>query len=150
MCRWNDKVLQFFLVHPGGPFFKNRDTGIWSIPKGLPETGEDDLSTAVREFHEETGLTPKPPYFPLSPIQQKGGKTVHAWTFIGEWDESTGIVSNTFQIEWPPRSAKFQEFPEQDRAAWMDMDTAKISINPAQVLLLEEAAEIHSGSTALR
>lgn len=144
MCRWHNGILQYFLVHPGGPFFKNKDAGVWSIPKGIPEDGEDHLSAALREFREETALEPTPPYHPLPTVQQKGGKMVYAWTFLGEWDETTGIKSNTFSLEWPPKSGKFQDFPEQDRAAWLDLAQAKIAINPAQVLLLEAAAGIHS------
>jgi predicted NUDIX family NTP pyrophosphohydrolase len=143
MCRWNSDVLEYFLVHPGGPFFKNKDEGVWSIPKGLPEPGEDLLTTAQREFTEETGLVATPPYHALSPVTQKAGKLVHAWTFLGDWNPSKGIVSNNFKTEWPPRSGKFQEFPEQDRAEWMTLETAKTHINPAQVALLDEAEKIH-------
>jgi predicted NUDIX family NTP pyrophosphohydrolase len=143
MCRWNNGGLEYFLVHPGGPFFKNKDIGVWSIPKGLPEENEDLLVTAIREFTEETGIIPTPPYYPLSTVQQKGGKQVHAWTFIGEWNSEQAIVSNTFQLEWPPRSGKYAAFPEQDKAAWMDLSQAKLSINPAQVTFLEEAKKIH-------
>src|SRR5690349_2485033 len=109
--------LEFFLVHPGGPYFKNKTLGVWSIPKGLPENDEDLLITAQREFKEETGITPSPPFDPLGSIQQKAGKIVHAWSFSGSWDPTTGITCNTFSIEWPPRSGRFQEFPEQDQAA---------------------------------
>src|SRR5687768_17509367 len=111
MCRRQNGILQYFLVHPGGPFFKNKDAGVWSIPKGIPDEGEDHLAAAIREFMEETALEPQPPYHPLPHVQQKGGKTVYAWTFLGEWDESQGIKSNTFSLEWPPKSGKFQEFP---------------------------------------
>jgi predicted NUDIX family NTP pyrophosphohydrolase len=143
MCRWHDGILEYFLVHPGGPFFKNKDIGIWSIPKGLPDGEEDLLFTAQREFTEETGIIPKPPFYHLSEIQQKGGKVVHSWTFLGEWDNAQGIVSNKFKIEWPPRSGKFQEFPEQDHADWMTLEIAGQKINPAQVPLLHEAGNIH-------
>src|SRR5437868_1729489 len=112
MCRWNDTMLEYFLVHPGGPFFKNKDEGVWSIPKGLPEGDEDLLITAQREFLEETGIQPTPPFYQLPIIKQKGGKIVHSWTFQGSWDSVKGIVSNTFKLEWPPRSGKFQDFPE--------------------------------------
>src|SRR5688572_17502083 len=125
MCRWYDGLLEYFLVHPGGPFFKNKDAGAWSIPKGLPDEGEEMLKAAIREFIEETGINPTPPYYELSPIKQKNGKTVFAWTFLGDWDATTGIKSNLFKLEWPPKSGKFQEFPEQDRAAWMDLEKAR-------------------------
>src|SRR5688572_2013727 len=109
-------TMQFFLVHPGGPFFAKKDKGVWSVPKGLPDQGEDLLATAIREFNEETGLVSHGPYLPLGEIRQKGGKVVHCWGFNGEWDPHSGIKSNTFRIEWPPKSGKFAEFPEQDKA----------------------------------
>jgi predicted NUDIX family NTP pyrophosphohydrolase len=136
----NDQI-EFFLVHPGGPFFKNKDLGVWSIPKGLPDNEEDLSETAQREFFEETGITPHPPYRPLGNIRQKGGKTVHAWAFEGEWNPSAGIVCNSFKLEWPPRSGKFKEFPEMDKAAWMTYDQAKVHIIPEQIPLLDRARE---------
>jgi predicted NUDIX family NTP pyrophosphohydrolase len=142
MCQWSDEALQFFLVHPGGPFFKNKDDGVWSIPKGLPEGDEDLLVTAQREFFEETGIQPAPPFYQLSTVKQKGGKIVHAWTFLGQWDQTTGIVSNTFKLEWPPRSGKFIDVPEQDKAEWMPAALAKKRINPAQAILIDEAQQI--------
>jgi predicted NUDIX family NTP pyrophosphohydrolase len=132
---------EFFLLHPGGPFFKNKDAGVWSIPKGLPEPGEDFLTTAQREFKEETGLIAHPPFHELGTIKQKGGKIVHAWAFGGEWDPTRGITCNTFTIEWPPRSGKFQEFPEADRAAWMDYAKAKELIIPEQAPLLDRVKQ---------
>lgn len=142
MCRWSDQELEYFLVHPGGPFFINKDLGVWSIPKGLPVNGEALLVTARREFHEETGLTAKPPFYQLGNIKQKAGKIVHAWAFLGAWDSGSGITCNSFKLEWPPRSGKFQEFPEQDRAAWMKFDEASRHINPAQISFLERAKEV--------
>jgi len=143
MCRWNGETLEYFLVHPGGPFFKNKDAGVWSIPKGIPDEGEDLLQAAIREFQEETGIVSAPPYYKLPDIKQKNGKTVYAWTFLGDWNAEKGINSNNFVLEWPPKSGKFQEFPEQDRAAWLTLEKAKVAINPAQVPLLEHAATIH-------
>jgi predicted NUDIX family NTP pyrophosphohydrolase len=138
-------MLWFFLVHPGGPFFKNKDDGVWSIPKGLPEKDENDLlSTAIREFNEETGIVTSPPYHRLTSIIQKSGKTVHAWTFLGEWDEATGIISNSFELEWPPRSGKIQHFPEQDKGAWLSLEGALQAINPAQIPFLYEAIKIYN------
>jgi predicted NUDIX family NTP pyrophosphohydrolase len=140
MCRfYSTHTLQFFLVHPGGPFYTNKNEGVWSIPKGIPNENEDLLAAAQREFKEETGIIPGEPFIPLDSVKQKGGKIVHAWAFIGEWNAESGIVSNTFKLEWPPRSGKFQEFPEQDRAEWMDYDTAVKHINPAQVAFLDRA-----------
>lgn len=134
-----DNQLQVFLVHPGGPFFKNKDEGNWSIPKGEFTDDESSLAAAKREFLEETGQSVDGNFIELTPIQQKGGKIVHAWAVEGDIDHET-IVSNTFEMEWPPRSGKKQIFPEIDRAAWLDMETAKTKINPAQVDLIIELA----------
>ncbi len=136
---------EYFLVHPGGPYFIKKDLGSWSIPKGLPETGEHLLDAAIREFREETGLQPQPPYFSLGYIKQKGGKMVHAWAFqlpprCSNWDPQTDLLSNTFQLEWPPRSGRYQEFPEIDQAGWFSAEQATEKINPAQIPLLERAA----------
>jgi len=144
MCKWQNDRLLYFLVHPGGPFFRNKRTGVWSIPKGIPEGNEESLNTAIREFGEETGIKPTPPFFPLQPVKQKSGKVVHAWTFLGTWEPSAGIVSNTFKLEWPPSSGKFQEFPEQDEAAWFTFEEAQVAINQGQIPLLEEAQKIHN------
>lgn len=136
--------LELLLVHPGGPFFRNKDEGAWSIPKGEVEPTEDPLATARREFSEETGIdTPNTGYIALGDIRQKGGKRVTAWAFEGNCDPTT-IQSNTFEIEWPPRSGKRQSFPEVDRADFFSPDTAKSKLNPAQAELiprLEEALE---------
>lgn len=104
------KVL---LVHPGGPFWRGKDQGAWSIPKGIAEAGEDRLTAAQREFTEETGLTPRPPFLPLAPLKQKGGKVVHCWAFEGR-DEPLAPGSSSFELEWPPRSGKRKHFPEVD------------------------------------
>ena len=142
MFRWTRDELQFFLVHPGGPYFKNKDEGVWSIPKGIPNPGEDLLITAQREFNEETGLLSRPPFYPLGTIKQKGGKVVHGWAFMGEWNPDDGITCNTFEIEWPPKSGRLQTFPEQDRAAWMNFEEAKNHINPQQVPFLEKTIQL--------
>ncbi len=128
---------EVLLVHPGGPFWAKKDLGAWSIPKGEVPTGEDPLQTAKREFQEELGLKPEGKFLPLGTITQKGGKSVTAWAFEGEYDPAT-LKSNTFQLEWPPHSAKIQEFPEVDRATFFDMEEAKRKINPAQAELLVE------------
>lgn len=142
MCRrWQD-ALQFFLVHPGGPFYKKREAGVWTIPKGLPEKGEELIQTAQREFLEETGITPAPPFFPLGTVRQKSGKVVYAWTFCGEWEPETGIQCNTFSLEWPPHSGKKMDFPEVDKARWMDFDEAVTMMLPAQLPFLERARGI--------
>jgi predicted NUDIX family NTP pyrophosphohydrolase len=133
--------VQVLLAHPGGPFFRNKDEGAWSIPKGEPEPGEDLLVTAQREFKEETGVSPTGPYLPLRPIKQKGGKIVHAWAFEGDCDPNA-ITCNTFTIEWPPKSGRQVEFPEIDRAEFFDLTTANRRIKAGQETLLEELAAI--------
>lgn len=135
--------LQVFLVHPGGPFFKNKDEGSWSVPKGEYLPDEDPLMAAKREFREETGHEITGDFIALNAIKQKGGKTVLAWAVEGCIDPGN-IKSNTFEIEWPPRSGKKQTFDEIDRAEWFDMATAKIKINPAQAALIDELAAINN------
>ena len=130
-------TLQIFLVHPGGPFFKNKDEGTWSIPKGEFLDDEDALAAAKREFLEETGQSVDGKFTRLSAVQQKSGKIIHAWAIEGDIDHEV-IVSNHFEMEWPPRSGKMQSFPEVDRAGWFDAGEAKIKLNPAQVKLVEE------------
>jgi predicted NUDIX family NTP pyrophosphohydrolase len=144
MCRVTNDLLEYFLVHPGGPFYKNKDTGIWSIPKGIPEKGEDLLQTAQREFLEETGIEPVPPFRDIGTIRQKGGKTVYAWTFLGNWDPGSGITCNNFSLEWPPRSGKMLEFPEVDKAIWADYSQATSLINPAQIQFLDRAKTFYN------
>jgi predicted NUDIX family NTP pyrophosphohydrolase len=134
--RVNDEAM-FFLVHPGGPFFKNKDLGSWTIPKGECLDDEEALTAAKREFAEETGISIDGDFKPLKPIKQKSGKTVHAWALEGDIDADT-IFSNTFEIEWPPKSGKLQTFPEIDRAAWFNYEIGKEKINQAQIELLNE------------
>src|SRR5688572_27603607 len=128
--------LQVLLVHPGGPFFRNRDEGIWTIPKGELDGEEDPLDAAQREFAEETGLKPCGPFLPLGSIRQKAGKTVHAWGFEGDCDPAS-LASNEFDLEWPPKSGRFQSFPEVDRAEFFTVQQARQKINPAQMPLVE-------------
>jgi predicted NUDIX family NTP pyrophosphohydrolase len=137
MYRVQNGELQVLLAHPGGPFFKKKDEGAWTIPKGEVEPGEDLLEAAQREFAEETGVTPAGPFRPLAPVTQKGGKIVHAWAFPGDCDPAA-IVSNTFTMEWPPRSGKQRAFPEIDRADFFDLATARRKIKAEQVPLLDE------------
>jgi predicted NUDIX family NTP pyrophosphohydrolase len=129
--------IQVLLVHPGGPFFKNKDAGWWTIPKGEPEKDEDLLQAALREFEEETGYTPSGDFKQLSPIIQKGGKTVYCWAVSGELDISN-VVCNMFDLEWPPKSGKIQQFPEIDRAGWFDLAEARLKINERQIGFLDE------------
>lgn len=138
--------FKVFLAHPGGPFFKNKDLGYWTVPKGLVNEGEDLLSTAIREFTEETGIVPQGPYYSLGKVVQKGGKVVHAWAFEKEWDNSIGITSNRFTIQWPPRSGKFESFPEIDKAQYFALDYARIKINEAQRQFLERLPQLVSAA----
>jgi predicted NUDIX family NTP pyrophosphohydrolase len=133
--------LEVLLVHPGGPFWKNKDDGAWSIPKGLLEPGEDPLAAAKREFVEETGgVVPAGEPIRLDPLQQSGGKLVYAYALRGDFDPST-LKSNTFLVEWPPKSGRQQEFPEVDRAAWFAMELAERKILKAQSPLLRQLRE---------
>jgi len=141
MYRTRENELEFLLAHPGGPFWKHRDAGAWTIPKGEIQLGEEPLTAAKREFEEEIGLKPEGTFIELKPITQKGGKIVHAWAFAGDCD-TTRIRSNTFQMEWPPGSGKFTTCPEIDRACFLGMDEAKQKINPAQVAFLEELQQL--------
>ncbi len=137
MYRVRNGRIEVLLAHPGGPYFAIKDDGAWTIPKGEPDGNEDLLITAQREFEEETGIRPSGTFVPLKPIQQKGGKVVHAWAFQGGCDPAN-IKSNTFVIEWPPKSGKQQEFPEIDRADWFDLTTARKKIKAGQEGLIEE------------
>ena len=137
MYRFRGGELEFLLVHPGGPLWQDKDASIWSIPKGEIHPGEDGLEAAKREFEEELGLKAQGTFVELTPITQKSGKIVHAWTFAGDCDPSQ-IQSNMFAMEWPPHSGRTGSFPEVDRAAFFNLEQAKARINPAQVPLLEE------------
>jgi predicted NUDIX family NTP pyrophosphohydrolase len=131
--------MEVFLVHPGGPFWAKKDQGAWSIPKGEFEAGEDALATARREFEEETGQAIEGKFIALTPCRQRSGKIVHAWAVEADLD-ADAIRSNTFEIEWPPRSGRKQAFPEVDRAAWFDLDEARARMLPGQVPMLDELA----------
>ena len=141
MYRITAAELEFLLVHPGGPFYKNKDTGIWSVPKGEGNGDESPLDTAKREFAEETGFTPTGNFIKLTPILQKGGKQVFCWAVEGDFDETT-IISNTFPMEWPPKSGKTINIPEVDKGAWFNLEQASVRINERQVPLLEELRDI--------
>lgn len=142
MYRLGPEEVEVFLVHPGGPFFAGRDAGVWSVPKGLFEDGEPPLETARREFEEETGqqveaCTADGILMPLGSVVQRGGKTVHAWAFRGDWPEGVTVQSNTFTLEWPPRSGRLREYPEVDRGAFFGLRQARQKINPAQAELID-------------
>lgn len=143
LFRHHDERLEVFLVHPGGPFWRNKYLGAWSIPKGECAPGEDPLMTARREVREETGFDVDGPFTSLHAIRQAGGKIVHAWAAPADLDLSR-LVSNTFTMEWPPRSGRQQEFPEIDRGAWFSLGEARVRILSAQIPLLDELATLVS------
>lgn len=140
MFRKRDSALQVFLVHPGGPFWKNKDAGSWSIPKGEYSEGDDPLDAAKREFHEETGFVAQGEFVPLGQVRQSSGKVITAWALEGDcWPAA--IRSNTFSIEWPPRSGQRQEFPEVDRADWFSMEDARTRMVKGQLGFLDRLVE---------
>jgi predicted NUDIX family NTP pyrophosphohydrolase len=128
--------LEVFLVHPGGPFWKNKDLGAWSIPKGQFSPEEEPLEVAKRELHEETGLTVDGTFTPLTPIRQRGGKIVHAWIIAA--DVEPGEFKSKYPVEWPPRSGNTQWYPEVDRAEWYVLDVAYEKILESQRPLLDQ------------
>jgi len=135
MFRSRSPELEVFLVHPGGPFWSKKDEGAWTLPKGEYEIGEEPLAAAQREFHEETGFGVHPPFLELGSVRQRSGKVVRAWAFEGDCDP-TQLVSNTCQIEWPPRSGKRMEIPEVDRGEWFTLVQAAAYIREEQRPLL--------------
>jgi predicted NUDIX family NTP pyrophosphohydrolase len=142
--RRGDAGLEVLLVHPGGPFWAKKDAGAWSIPKGEHDDGEDAQACALREFAEETGSAAAPGELTdLGSVKQKSGKVVQAWALAGDLDPET-VRSNTFEMEWPPRSGRQQTFPEVDRAAWFGLDAARAKLNPAQAAFLDRLRELIS------
>jgi predicted NUDIX family NTP pyrophosphohydrolase len=137
LYRRSFSIIEIFLVHPGGPFWKNKDEAAWSIPKGEFDDSEEPLKAATREFLEETGIAVSGNFMELNPVIQKGGKKVFAWALEKNID-AANIHSNTFEMEWPPKSGKFQSFPEIDRGAWFTIDVAKEKINKMQADLIEQ------------
>ena len=137
--------LEVLLAHPGGPFWAKKDEGAWSIPKGELAAGEDPLAAALREFEEETGVIIAGTPLALQPVRQPSGKIIRAWALEGDLDPAT-VKSNTFSLEWPPRSGRQQEFPEIDRVAWLPVEEARRKIVPGQVPLLEQLALQLGGS----
>jgi predicted NUDIX family NTP pyrophosphohydrolase len=137
LYRKKNNFIEVFLVHPGGPFWKNKDKGAWSIPKGEFTKDEDPLTVAKREFNEETGQAVAGDFVELTPIKQKGGKMVYAWAVEGDADAEQ-IVSNAFKQEWPYKSGKWITIPEVDKAGWFGVEEAKEKMNPAQLDLIEE------------
>lgn len=137
LFRRRGEIMEVFLVHPGGPLWAKKDAGAWSIPKGLIDPGEEPLSAARREFEEETGFQVSGEFIPLAPAKVTGGKTILAWSVEGDCDPDA-MRSNTFEMEWPPRSGKRQKFPEVDRGEWFSLAAAKEKINKGQVPLIKE------------
>jgi predicted NUDIX family NTP pyrophosphohydrolase len=140
LFRLRDARLEVLLVHLGGPLWARKDEGAWFIPKGEVEAGEDLLAAARREFHEETGFDPRGPFLELGSVKNKGGKTIHAWAFEGDCDP-TRMRSNTFTLEWPPRSGRLQQFPEADRAELFTLERAREKGNASERPLIERLAE---------
>ena len=141
LYRRRDGKLEVLLVHPGGPFWQKRDEGAWSIPKGEVAENEEGMDVARREFQEELGtVAPTGEPTPLGEVRQAGGKVVEAWALPGDLDV-TRITSNTFELEWPPRSGKMQQFPEVDRAGWFDGEAARRKLLPGQRALIDRLEE---------
>ena len=141
MFRRRKDQLEVLLAHPGGPYFKNKEYGVWTVPKGEMAEGEDPLARAKIEFHEELGVAPEGDLIELGSAKQKGGKTVFAWAFAGDLPENFKLVSNTFEMEWPPRSGKLTQFPEIDRARFFNLEEARKRINIAQTVFLDRLHE---------
>jgi predicted NUDIX family NTP pyrophosphohydrolase len=143
MFRKSPKGLEVLLAHPGGPYFRKKDDGVWTVPKGEAAEGEDLLTRARIEFEEELGI-PAPAatnWIELGTVQQKGGKIVHGWAFEGDCPADFVAVSNTFELEWPPRSGRMQQFPEIDRAEFFSVEEAKRKIKEAQIPFLDRLIE---------
>jgi predicted NUDIX family NTP pyrophosphohydrolase len=136
MYRHAPAELQVLLAHPGGPFWRAKDDGAWTLPKGEYEPPEEPLAAAIREFAEETGTPASPPFLPLGEVVQKSGKRIQAWAFAGEFDPAQ-LRCNMFEMEWPPRSGRRQSYPEVDRVAWFSLDEARRKIIAAQLPLLD-------------
>lgn len=137
MYRRRNTAVEVLLVHPGGPFWAKKDDGAWSLPKGIIDPGEDDLLAAIREFEEETGFAAEGDFIALTPRRQPSGKIISAWAIEGDCDPSA-MKSNTFTMEWPPRSGNMAEFPEADRIEWFDIESAKTKIIQGQRGFIEE------------
>jgi predicted NUDIX family NTP pyrophosphohydrolase len=141
MFRRRAGAVEVLLVHPGGPFWQKKDANAWSIPKGEYSAGEDPLSAAQREFEEETGVKPHGDFIPLGDCRQPGGKIVKAWAVEGDLDTAC-IRSNSFSLEWPPKSGKMREFPEVDRAEWFSIGAAREKILEGQANFLDQLVSL--------
>lgn len=136
MYRFGPQGLEVLLAHPGGPYWARKDDGAWTLPKGEHAHGADALAEAQREFLEETGWSSQGPYLPLGELRQKSGKRIHAWAFEGDCDPAQ-LRSNTFEMEWPPRSGRMQAFPEIDRAAWFSPEEARRKLIAGQAPFID-------------
>lgn len=134
-------LIEVLLVHPGGPFWARKDDGAWSIPKGEFDAGEEPLAAARREFAEETGAAIDGEFIAAAPVRLPSGKILHAWAVRADFDPAQ-LRSNTFSMEWPPKSGRSREFPEVDRAAWFSLDQARAKIQPGQLPLLDQLAAL--------
>lgn len=144
LYRRRSKLIEVLLAHPGGPFWKNKDNGVWSIPKGEFNKDEEPLKAALREFEEETGMPLNGKMIELKPVKQKSGKLVRAWAIKGNPD-ITRFTSNSFSLEWPPKSGRMTEFPEIDRWEWFEMAMARKKILEGQIGILDELMSILKG-----
>ncbi|MGZ5244491.1 MAG: NUDIX domain-containing protein [Bacteroidia bacterium] len=143
LYKWENDELKVFLVHPGGPFFKKKDKGWWGIPKGLPKNKEEELLvTAKREFAEETGFSLQGEFIPLDSAKMKSGKIVHAWAVENDLPENWELKCNTFETEWPPKSGKYQTFPEVDEGRFFGLKEAREYIGEAQIIFLDRLEAI--------
>ena len=134
-------AIEVLLAHPGGPFWQRKDAGAWSLPKGEYDESEEPLAAALREWAEETGFAASPPFLPLGEVAQKSGKRVTAWAFEGTC-EPGDLQCNTFEIEWPPKSGRMQNFPEIDRVQWFGLDEARRRIHPAQAAFVDRLEKL--------
>jgi predicted NUDIX family NTP pyrophosphohydrolase len=143
MFRKSPQGLEVLLAHPGGPYFRNKDEGAWTVPKGEAVESEELLARARIEFEEELGIAPPAAanWIALGSVKQKGGKIVHAWAFEGDYPMDFVAVSNTFDLEWPPRSGRMQQFPEVDRAEFFSIEAARRKIKEAQIDFLDRLVE---------
>ena len=148
LYRFRDEHIQLFLVHPGGPFWANKDQGAWTIPKGEFQDGEEPLITAKREFFEETGKALSGNFIELTPILQKAGKLVYAYATQGDLDEKK-MKSNTYKVEWPPKSGKWKSYPEVDKGDWFSVEESKKKINAAQIAFVDELLQKLNGTELL-
>jgi predicted NUDIX family NTP pyrophosphohydrolase len=131
---------EFFLAHPGGPFWRHRDEGAWTIPKGVIDVEEAPIDAAIREFREETGIQPMGPFIALGSVRQKGGKVIEAWAWEGDADPE-GLESNLTRVEWPRGSGQWMEYPEIDRCGWFGAEDARRKLNPAQAAFIDRILE---------